>query len=123
MRYLIQCQNCSHGGTACDELRDDQRCPHCQSAPSTYTENGEGFCWLHRERMTGEYQFLLSFFTEYAWRGSESQFPNAKLFEAQAGERTDLVNRYCCKCQEIFVQWLAQWKSEIQALEQVEESD
>jgi hypothetical protein len=44
MRYVVRCRCCSHGDIACDELRNDQRCPHCQSVPSTYTDRGEGFC-------------------------------------------------------------------------------
>jgi hypothetical protein len=106
-RYVVLCHCCSHGEIPCDELRDDQRCPHCQSVPYSYTDNGQDFCWLHREPLSGSY--LISpnlFFTSYGWRGEEHRFPNAKLFEANGFEKSEHSGAFCPKCQEIYEVWL-----------------
>jgi hypothetical protein len=95
----------------CDELRDDQRCPYCQSVPGSYTDDGDEFCWLHRERLAGEYPVADNhFFTTYAWRGHESRFPNAKLYEAYGDERVAGMSPFCRKCQEILEQWRTNWE-------------
>ena len=111
MRYLILCHNCSHGEIACDELREDQLCPYCQSVPGSYSDNGVEFCWLHRERLSDRYPMSRhSLFTEYAWRGHEWRFPNAKLYEAWEDELYDpttTMGSYCRSCQNVLQEWLA----------------
>lgn len=112
MRYVVRCHNCSHGDLPCDELRDDQRCPHCQSVPASYTVDGVEYCWLHREQLSGSYPISAnSPFTEYTWRGHESQFPNAKLYEAFGNEPTAGGGSFCPQCQALLEQWLATARS------------
>lgn len=107
MRYVVLCHNCSHGELPCDELCSDQRCPHCGSAPASYADNGKAFCWLHREPLDGDYLVSAHFlFTTYSWRGHESMFPNAKLYEAHEGEKSDGTGDFCCRCQEEYEKWL-----------------
>ncbi|MGH7135567.1 MAG: hypothetical protein ACREHD_07495, partial [Pirellulales bacterium] len=89
MRYLVRCHNCSHGEFRCAELDLDQRCPYCHSVPGSYVVDGLDHCWLHRVPFSGSYPISdTHFFTVYAWRGRESKFPNAKLFEATGSERS-----------------------------------
>ena len=108
MRFLVRCHNCSHGDIPCDELRANQRCPHCQSVPSSYCVNGQEFCWLHHEPLSAEYPVSANFlFSVYAWRGHRSKFPNARLFEAQGDEDIFGTSTYCPKCQEVLEEWLA----------------
>src|SRR5690349_403819 len=83
MRYLVRWSNCSRGEFLCAELRPDQRCPHCQSVPSSYVVDRVKHCWLHRVPFSGSYPVSnFHFCTTYAWRGHESKFLNAKLYEA-----------------------------------------
>jgi hypothetical protein len=112
MRYLVRCHNCSsHGEIACDELREDLLCPRCKSVPGSYSDNGVEYCWLHREQMSGKYPMSRhAFFTEYAWRGHESRFPNAKLYEAWGDELDDraaTMDSYCRSCENALQEWLA----------------
>ena len=108
MRYLIRCHNCSHGEFFSEQLHADQRCPHCQSVPASYCVNGEEFCWLHHQPLSAKYSVSANFlFTVYAWRGQQSKFPNAKLFEAYGNEETFGMSSFCPKCQEAFEDWLA----------------
>src|SRR5687767_4940880 len=81
VRYTARCHHCTGQEVACDELRDDQRCPKCGSVPSSYEADGEVFCWPHRERMASRYPVSPDFLTTvYPWRGQSQRFPNAKLF-------------------------------------------
>ncbi len=114
MRYLVRCHNCSHGDFACDDLRDDQLCPYCQSVPASYTDNGKEFCWLHREPIEGKYRVADNFlFTTYGWRGQTSRFPNAKLYEAYGNQQSNSFGAFCLKCQEVYEQWLAGSEPEV----------
>lgn len=93
----------------CDELLEDLRCAHCGSVPASYTSNGREFCWLHREPLSETYPISANFlFTVYSWRGHESDFPNAKLYEANSGEQTDGVSQFCRTCQAAFERWFGQ---------------
>jgi hypothetical protein len=106
VRFIVRCHNCTHGDLACEELRQDLRCPHCQSVPSSYSVDGEEFCWLHQEPLLPKYPFSLNWpFTEYAWRGHQSKFPNAKLYEAHEEEEAFGMSSFCPKCQEAFDRW------------------
>lgn len=98
---------CSHGDVACDELREDQRCAKCHSVPGSYQVGDEEYCWLHRERLSSKYPVSANFlFRVYSWRGHESIFPNAKLYEV-AGEQNDVMVAFCSMCQEVYERWLA----------------
>lgn len=109
MRYVILCRNCSHGEFGCDEIRCDVRCPHCHSIPGSYTDNGEVYCWLHREPILATYHVSDTYlFTTYGWRGRESAFPNAKHYETRGKERACGTSTYCCKCQQAYEEWTAE---------------
>lgn len=119
VRYVVHCYNCSHGEMPCDELQEDQRCPHCHSVPSSYTHNGKDYCWLHRELLSETYSIAANFlFKEYSWRGCQVEFPNAKLYEAALGEQVDGMSCFCGKCQQVFDRWLANWELDDKVAEQ-----
>jgi hypothetical protein len=47
-----------------------------------------------------------SFFTTYVWRGHESLFPNAKLFEVHGkDDESESTSPFCPKCQELLEEW------------------
>jgi hypothetical protein len=107
MRYLVRCHNCSHGDFPCVKLFPDQRCPHCHSVPSSYSFDGEEFCWVHHQPLSAKYPMSANFLlTVYAWRGHESKFPNAKLYEAHSADDISGRGSFCPKCQEAFERWL-----------------
>jgi hypothetical protein len=107
MQYIIRCGNCSGADLVCDELREDHRCPRCQSVPATYEIDGQKYCWLHRQLMSSRYSVSANFlFTIYAWRGHESLFPNAKLFEALNEKDAAGTTTFCTSCQEVYERWL-----------------
>ena len=108
MPYLVRCSSCSHGEFWCAELRSDQRCPYCQSVPISYVADGVEYCWLHRMPLSGSYPVSdTHFFTVYGWRGHESQFPLAKLYQAGDTERTCGMSPFCPGCQKEYERWCA----------------
>src|SRR5580658_5147781 len=112
MHYLVRCRNCSHGEIWCAEMHADQRCPHCQSVPGSYVVDGVESCWLHRVPFSGSYLVSdTNFFTVYGWRGHESEFPYAKLYEASGSERACGTSTFCPVCQGEYERWLAtEWR-------------
>jgi hypothetical protein len=109
VRYVVQCGKCTGPEVVCDELRDDQRCPKCESVPSTYREGGTAYCWVHRERMGLLYPvhpFFLS--TVHAWRGHSHRFPNAKLFDSGTEQGVLAMSPYCESCQRLYDEFLGE---------------
>lgn len=113
MRYVVHCHRCSHGEFACDELRDDLRCPHCQAMPARYSVDGEDFCFLHRLPLSGRYDWSANFLmVAYVWRGRESAFPNAKLYEAAPGDPVWRTEGFCPQCQLAYDQFVDCYESD-----------
>jgi ribosomal protein S27AE len=106
-RFIVRCHRCSHGDMPCNELRDGQRCPHCNSVLHSYSDNGREYCWLHREPMSGYRPYANFLRTWYTWRGQQAGFPNAKLYELQGAEQAEIEMLFCPRCQELFEDWMA----------------
>ena len=124
MRYLVRCSNCSHSEFWCAELRPDQCCPHCQSVPGSYVIDGVDHCWLHRLPFSGSYLVSdIHLFTVYGWRGHESTFPYAKLYEASDSERASGTSTFCPGCQAEYERWLAAECQDDSAAEAEDEAD
>jgi hypothetical protein len=93
----------------CNELREDHRCPRCQSVPATCEIDGQEHCWLHHEQLSSRYPVAVNWlFTVYGWRGHESLFPNAKLYEAYTEKGVDGTTTFCTRCQKVYDGWLAE---------------
>ena len=106
--YFFSCGVCSHPGFyAC--LADSPTCVKCGRDPTQYRDSDTIYCFIHRAAMTDNYsttsQFLL---TDFAWRGHEHQFPNAKLFAiGDVDDLSDDLQRfpYCEECQSTYDGW------------------
>lgn len=110
MRYIVRCHRCTGPEVACDELRDDQRCPKCGSAPSSYEAGGEQFCWPHRERMGASYLVSPHFLTTHYARpaGYREVCPNARLFPGGTESDNFAVAPYCERCHELYERLLSE---------------
>lgn len=106
LHYVVHCHRCSGPAVACEELRDDLRCPKCGSVPSNYEFDGEPYCWPHRQRMRSRYPVDPHFlFTTYIWRGREERFPNAKLYDGGTEENCFSMSLYCEEYQRLYEEW------------------
>jgi hypothetical protein len=77
--------------------------------PISYVVDGVENCWLHHAPLVDTYPVSdCHFFTTYAWRGHESKFPLAKLYEASPGEQTSGSMAFCPDCQKEYERWTAE---------------
>jgi hypothetical protein len=109
--YLIHCYKCSGADHLVDQIDPGHVCQKCKSPPDSYEVDGQVFCWLHQVRMRPYLAPMNFIFSEYVWRGSERQFPNAKLFESRT-EPGAVEMQYCEECQVRYESWLDRWVAE-----------